>query len=195
MSQDPVLWVAALSEEHRCEPMDPEMVFPAMIAGYDMEYASGAHEYSPSEVFEVEPKSCPAFIFRRSIPLGSTNMSPTEFRKNGKYQYTYLGMWPNRSCRIVIKNMPSVFRTTGHLACRDKVYFAPDEAHVTIVTYGSLCPGLNTVIRDSPDEELTSKDAIESPYMGTIQSKGITQLLLLGSLDIIQLCALLEAPK
>ena len=45
-----------------------------------MEYAFGAHEYSTSGVFEVEPKSCPGFIFRRSIPLGSTNMSPTEFR-------------------------------------------------------------------------------------------------------------------
>ncbi|GKB14164.1 deSI-like protein [Tanacetum coccineum] len=177
------------------------------LKGYDMEYASGAHEYSPSGVFEVEPKSCPAFIFRRSIPLGSTNMSPTEFRKNGKYQYTYLGMWPNRSCRIVIKNMPSVFRTTGHLACRDKVYFAPDEAHAAIVL---VLYQLSYIVSyfhvpvlleecaidllsiatdfsfDSPDEERTSEDAVESPYMGTIRSKGITQLLLLGALDIIQ---------
>ncbi|GJV01496.1 hypothetical protein Tco_1335065 [Tanacetum coccineum] len=38
----------------------------------------------------------------------------------------------------------------------------------------------------SPDEEGTSEDVVESPYMGTIRSKGITQLLLLGSLDIIQ---------
>lgn len=45
-----------------------------------MEYAFGAHEYPTSGVFEVEPKSCPGFIFRRSIPLGSTDMTPTEFR-------------------------------------------------------------------------------------------------------------------
>ncbi|GKC67001.1 F-box domain containing protein, partial [Tanacetum coccineum] len=51
------------------------------------------------------------------------------------------------------------------------------------------------VLGFSPDEERTSEDAIESPYMGTIRSKGITQLLLLGALDIIQVCALLEAPK
>ncbi|GKD04757.1 hypothetical protein Tco_1179731 [Tanacetum coccineum] len=38
----------------------------------------------------------------------------------------------------------------------------------------------------SPDEECTSEDAVESPYMGTIRSKGITRLLLLGTLDIIQ---------
>ena len=55
-----------------------------------MEYAFGAHEYSSSGVFEVEPKSCPGFIFRRSVLLGTTNMSPVEFRSfmesiSGKY--------------------------------------------------------------------------------------------------------------
>lgn len=55
-------------------------IFHTGIEVYDMEYAFGAHEYSTSGVFEVEPKSCPGFIFRRSIPLGSTDMSPTEFR-------------------------------------------------------------------------------------------------------------------
>ncbi|KAF5201255.1 Desi-like protein, partial [Thalictrum thalictroides] len=44
-----------------------------------MEYAFGAHEYSTSGVFEVEPKSCPGFTFRRSVPLGSTAMSRSEF--------------------------------------------------------------------------------------------------------------------
>ncbi|XP_076950477.1 brefeldin A-inhibited guanine nucleotide-exchange protein 5-like [Bidens hawaiensis] len=38
----------------------------------------------------------------------------------------------------------------------------------------------------SPDEENESEDAVESAYMGTIRSKCITQLLLLGALDIIQ---------
>ncbi|KAK1419036.1 hypothetical protein QVD17_28192 [Tagetes erecta] len=55
-------------------------IFHSGIEVYDMEYAFGAHEYPTSGVFEVEPKSCPGFIFRRSIPLGTTDMSPTEFR-------------------------------------------------------------------------------------------------------------------
>nr|GFA08086.1 reverse transcriptase domain-containing protein [Tanacetum cinerariifolium] len=38
----------------------------------------------------------------------------------------------------------------------------------------------------SPDKERTSEDAVESPYIGTIRSKGISQLLLLDALDIIQ---------
>ncbi|PWA58406.1 sec7 domain-containing protein [Artemisia annua] len=41
-------------------------------------------------------------------------------------------------------------------------------------------------VAKSPDEERTSEDAVESPNMGTIRSKCITQLLLLGALDIIQ---------
>ena len=45
-----------------------------------MEYAFGAHEYPTSGVFEVEPRSCPGFIFRRSVLLGTTDMSHSEFR-------------------------------------------------------------------------------------------------------------------
>lgn len=33
-----------------------------------------------SGVFEVEPKSCPGFSFRRAVWLGTTNMSRSEFR-------------------------------------------------------------------------------------------------------------------
>ncbi|XP_008437028.1 deSI-like protein At4g17486 isoform X2 [Cucumis melo] len=47
---------------------------------HGMEYGFGAHEYPTSGVFEVEPKSCPGFIFRRSILLGSTDLSRAEFR-------------------------------------------------------------------------------------------------------------------
>ncbi|RVW50599.1 DeSI-like protein [Vitis vinifera] len=55
-----------------------------------MEYGYGAHEYPTSGVFEVEPRSCPGFIFRRSVMLGSTDMSRAEFRSfmehlSGKY--------------------------------------------------------------------------------------------------------------
>ncbi|KAK8449326.1 hypothetical protein SEVIR_7G199800v4 [Setaria viridis] len=45
-----------------------------------MEYGFGAHEFPTSGVFEVEPKSCPGFVYRRSVWMGTTNMSRTEFR-------------------------------------------------------------------------------------------------------------------
>lgn len=55
-------------------------IFHSGIEVHGMEYGFGAHEYSTSGVFEVEPRSCPGFIFRKAIPLGSTDMSRAEFR-------------------------------------------------------------------------------------------------------------------
>ncbi|GKB50694.1 RNA-directed DNA polymerase, eukaryota [Tanacetum coccineum] len=45
---------------------------------------------------------------------------------------------------------------------------------------------INVLILPSRDEERTSEDAVKSPYIGIIWCKGITRLLLLGALDIIQ---------
>ncbi|KAF5460141.1 hypothetical protein F2P56_020031 [Juglans regia] len=55
-------------------------IFHSGIEVHGLEYGFGAHEYSSSGVFEVEPRSCPGFIFRRSVLLGSTDMSRSEFR-------------------------------------------------------------------------------------------------------------------
>ncbi|XP_061368270.1 deSI-like protein At4g17486 [Gastrolobium bilobum] len=55
-------------------------IFHSGIEVHGMEYGFGAHEYATSGVFEVEPRSCPGFIFRRSVLLGSTDMSISEFR-------------------------------------------------------------------------------------------------------------------
>ncbi|KAG8374680.1 hypothetical protein BUALT_Bualt10G0021100 [Buddleja alternifolia] len=55
-------------------------IFHSGIEVHGLEYGFGAHEYPTSGVFEVEPRSCPGFIFRRSILLGSTDMSRSEFR-------------------------------------------------------------------------------------------------------------------
>lgn len=44
------------------------------------EYGFGAHDFPASGVFEVEPKSCPGFIYRCSVTLGHVDMPPSEFR-------------------------------------------------------------------------------------------------------------------
>ncbi|XWS49692.1 hypothetical protein CRYUN_Cryun12cG0025000 [Craigia yunnanensis] len=54
-------------------------IFHSGIEVHGLEYGFGAHEYPTSGVFEVQPRSCPGFIFRRSVLLGSTNMSRSEF--------------------------------------------------------------------------------------------------------------------
>ncbi|XP_057763735.1 deSI-like protein At4g17486 [Salvia miltiorrhiza] len=55
-------------------------IFHSGIEAHGLEYGFGAHEYPTSGVFEVEPRGCPGFIFRRAIHLGSTDMSRSEFR-------------------------------------------------------------------------------------------------------------------
>ncbi|XP_054825213.1 deSI-like protein At4g17486 isoform X2 [Prosopis cineraria] len=55
-------------------------IYHSGIEVHGMEYGFGAHEYPASGVFEVEPRSCPGFIFRRSVFLGTTDMSISEFR-------------------------------------------------------------------------------------------------------------------
>ncbi|KAL0384816.1 UNVERIFIED_CONTAM: DeSI-like protein [Sesamum radiatum] len=60
-------------------------IFHSGIEAHGLEYGFGAHEYPSSGVFEVEPRSCPGFIFRRSILLGSTELSRTDFRSFMEY--------------------------------------------------------------------------------------------------------------
>uniref|UniRef100_A0A453IQX5 PPPDE domain-containing protein n=1 Tax=Aegilops tauschii subsp. strangulata TaxID=200361 RepID=A0A453IQX5_AEGTS len=45
-------------------------IFHSGIEVHGVEYAFGAHDYPTSGVFEVEPRQCPGFRFRRSIFLG-----------------------------------------------------------------------------------------------------------------------------
>lgn len=47
---------------------------------HGLEYAFGAHEHSTTGIFEVEPKKCPGFTFRKSILIGRTDMGPKDVR-------------------------------------------------------------------------------------------------------------------
>ncbi|XP_078438734.1 deSI-like protein At4g17486 [Wolffia australiana] len=55
-------------------------IFHSGIEVHGMEYGFGAHDLPLSGVFEVEPKTCPGYIYRCSIPLGYTTMISSEFR-------------------------------------------------------------------------------------------------------------------
>ncbi|KAK8447076.1 hypothetical protein SEVIR_9G582700v4 [Setaria viridis] len=55
-------------------------IFHSGIEVHGMEYGFGAHEYPTSGVFQVEPKSCPGFIFRRSVCVGTTDLSRSQVR-------------------------------------------------------------------------------------------------------------------
>lgn len=53
----------------------------SLAAAYGTEYAYGAHDYPTSGVFEVEPRQCPGFKFRKSLTLGTIWMGPDKFRE------------------------------------------------------------------------------------------------------------------
>nr|XP_024381526.1 deSI-like protein At4g17486 [Physcomitrium patens]XP_024381527.1 deSI-like protein At4g17486 [Physcomitrium patens]XP_024381528.1 deSI-like protein At4g17486 [Physcomitrium patens]XP_024381529.1 deSI-like protein At4g17486 [Physcomitrium patens]PNR50826.1 hypothetical protein PHYPA_010012 [Physcomitrium patens] len=55
-------------------------IFHSGIEAHGAEYAFGAHDYPTSGVFEVDPKQCPGFTFRRSVHLGTTSLNAAEFR-------------------------------------------------------------------------------------------------------------------
>lgn len=52
-------------------------------------------------MFEVEPKSCPGFIFRRSVLLGSTDMSHSEFRS---FMENLSGKFHGDTYHLIAKN-------------------------------------------------------------------------------------------
>ncbi|XP_022951694.1 deSI-like protein At4g17486 [Cucurbita pepo subsp. pepo] len=55
-------------------------VYHSGVQVHGVEYAFGAHEHSTTGIFEVEPKQCPGFTYRKSILIGRTNLSPREIR-------------------------------------------------------------------------------------------------------------------
>ncbi|XP_010417284.1 PREDICTED: deSI-like protein At4g17486 [Camelina sativa] len=55
-------------------------VFHSGVEVHGVEYAFGAHESSNTGIFEVEPKKCPGFTFRKSILVGKTDLVAKEVR-------------------------------------------------------------------------------------------------------------------
>ncbi|CAK9180468.1 unnamed protein product [Ilex paraguariensis] len=53
-------------------------VYHSGVQVHGVEYAFGAHEHPTTGIFEVEPKQCPGFTFRKSILIGKTDMDPKD---------------------------------------------------------------------------------------------------------------------
>ncbi|KAL2469394.1 PPPDE putative thiol peptidase family protein [Forsythia ovata] len=56
-------------------------VFHSGVEVHGVEYAFGAHDYPSSGVFEIEPRQCPGFKFRKSILMGTTYLNPNEIKE------------------------------------------------------------------------------------------------------------------
>lgn len=66
-----------------------------------MEYAFGAHDYPTSGVFEVEPRQCPGFKFRKSIFVGTTSLDPFQIRE---FMENMSAKYNGDSYHLIVKN-------------------------------------------------------------------------------------------
>lgn len=65
------------------------------------EYAFGAHDFPSSGVFEVEPRQCPGFRFRKSICIGTTHLNRKQVREFMEHQATN---YSGDTYHLVVKN-------------------------------------------------------------------------------------------
>ncbi|XP_057434207.1 deSI-like protein At4g17486 [Lotus japonicus] len=56
-------------------------VYHSGVQVHGVEYGFGAHEHETTGIFEVQPKNCPGFTFRKSILIGTTDLGPSEVRE------------------------------------------------------------------------------------------------------------------
>lgn len=68
---------------------------------HGVEYAFGAHDYPTSGVFEVEPRQCPGFKFRKSIFVGTTKLDPNQVREFIEHQ---AAAYNGDSYHLIVKN-------------------------------------------------------------------------------------------
>ncbi|KAL9446056.1 hypothetical protein AB3S75_013852 [Citrus x aurantiifolia] len=74
-------------------------IYHSGVEVHGVEYAFGAHDYPTSGVFEVEPRLCPGFKFRKSIFIGTTGLDPNQdicYKLTGKP----IPKWVNRLAKI-----------------------------------------------------------------------------------------------
>lgn len=55
-------------------------IYHSGVQVHGVEYGFGAHDHSSTGIFEVEPRQCPGFTFRKSILIGRTDLGPKEVR-------------------------------------------------------------------------------------------------------------------
>ncbi|KGN61763.1 deSI-like protein At4g17486 [Cucumis sativus] len=76
-------------------------IFHSGIEVYGIEYAFGAHDYPTSGIFEVEPRTCPGFKFRKSIYIGTTCLDPIQVRD---FMERQAANYHGDSYHLIVKN-------------------------------------------------------------------------------------------
>ncbi|KAM0051133.1 putative PPPDE peptidase domain-containing protein [Helianthus debilis subsp. tardiflorus] len=76
-------------------------IFHSGVQVHGVEYAFGAHDYPSSGVFEVEPRQCPGFKFRRLILIGTTCLDPVQVRE---FMQLHAANYHGDTYHLIVKN-------------------------------------------------------------------------------------------
>ncbi|XP_058069108.1 deSI-like protein At4g17486 [Magnolia sinica] len=76
-------------------------IFHSGVEVHGVEYAFGAHDYPTSGVFEVEPRQCPGFKFRKSIFMGTTCLDPMQIRE---FMERHSASYNGDTYHLIVKN-------------------------------------------------------------------------------------------
>lgn len=146
-------------------------IFHSGIEVHGLEYGFGAHEYASSGVFEVEPRSCPGFTFRRSILLGSTDMTRAEFHS---FMEDISSKYHGDTYHLIAKNC-NHFTDEICMQLTGKPIPAWVNRLARVVS-GSFCncllPGniQITTVRHLPDHQSYSDDETDSVHSSSVDT-------------------------
>ncbi|KAI3855708.1 hypothetical protein MKX03_022661 [Papaver bracteatum] len=76
-------------------------IFHSGVEVHGVEYAFGAHDCPTSGVFEVEPRQCHGFKFRKSIFIGTTTLDPIQVRE---FMERHSTSYNGDTYHLIIKN-------------------------------------------------------------------------------------------
>lgn len=76
-------------------------IFHSGVEVHGVEYAFGAHDFPTSGVFEVDPRECPGFKFRKSIYIGTTNLDAKQARE---FMEQNASSYNGDSYHLIVKN-------------------------------------------------------------------------------------------
>ncbi|KAB1209027.1 hypothetical protein CJ030_MR6G010456 [Morella rubra] len=157
-------------------------IFHSGIEVHGKEYGFGAHDFPASGVFEVEPRTCPGFVYRCSVPLGHITMQPSEFRtfiENVASEYhgdTYHLISKNCnhftddiSCRLTGKHIPGWVNRLARLGSLCSCLL-PESLKVTTV---KQLPEYHDCSEEDCTESLSTTTARESTEIDEDQEKAL----------------------
>ncbi|KAF3585018.1 hypothetical protein F2Q69_00029190 [Brassica cretica] len=132
-------------------------IFHSGVEVHGVEYAFGAHDYANSGVFEVEPRQCPGFKFKKSIFIGTTNLNPAQVRE----------FMENMACSYYGNMYHLIVKNCNHF-CQDACYKLTGKKIPKWVNrlaeIGSVCSCILpeslkiTAVCHDPDEQIPEEE-------------------------------------